>query len=79
MSTVSWWHATESTPGLLDSVSLALIAEHGGGVDDTAIAVETDKNLIVVALVEAGFTVYPINPRRGRALSGTLRTGRREV
>jgi hypothetical protein len=42
---------------------LTLIAEHGGGVDDTAIAVETDKNLIVVALVEAGFTVYPINPR----------------
>jgi transposase len=42
---------------------LMLIAEHGGGVDGTAIAVETDKNLIVVALVEAGFTVYPINPR----------------
>ena len=42
---------------------LTLIAEHGGGVDHTAIAVETDKNLIVVALVEAGFTVYPINPR----------------
>jgi len=45
------------------SVLLALIAEHGGGVDDTPIAVETDKNLIVVALVEAGFVVYPINPR----------------
>ncbi|AFM19027.1 transposase [Mycolicibacterium chubuense NBB4] len=42
---------------------LTLIGEHGGGVDDTVIAVETDKNLIVVALVEAGFTVYPINPR----------------
>ena len=42
---------------------LALIAEHGGGPDDTPIAVETDKNLIVVALVEAGFVVYPINPR----------------
>ena len=45
------------------SALLALIAEHGGGVDDTPVAVETDKNLIVVALVEAGFTVYPINPR----------------
>lgn len=44
------------------SALLALIAEHGGA-DDTPIAVETDKNLIVVALVEAGFTVYPINPR----------------
>jgi Transposase len=45
------------------SMLLALIAEHGGGPDDTPIAVETDKNLIVVALVEAGFVVYPINPR----------------
>jgi transposase len=45
------------------SVLLALIAEHGGGADATPVAVETDKNLIVVALVEAGFTVYPINPR----------------
>lgn len=42
---------------------LALIAEHGGSVEDTAIALETDKNLLVVALAEAGFTVYPINPR----------------
>lgn len=32
-------------------------------MDDTPVAVETDTNLIVVALVEAGFTVYPINPR----------------
>jgi transposase len=42
---------------------LALIAEHGGSVADTPIAIETDKNLLVVALAEAGFTVYPINPR----------------
>ena len=42
---------------------LALIAEHGGSADDTPIAIETDKNLLVVALAEAGFTVYPINPR----------------
>lgn len=26
-------------------------------------AIETDKNLIVMALSGAGFTVYPINPR----------------
>ena len=31
------------------SALLALIAEHGGGAEDTPIAVETDKNLIVVA------------------------------
>ena len=30
---------------------------------DTPIAVETDKNLTVIALVEVGFAVYPINPR----------------
>jgi transposase len=42
---------------------LALIAEHGGSAEHTPIALETDKNLLVVALAEAGFTVYPINPR----------------
>lgn len=42
---------------------LGLIAEHRGSVADTPVAVETDKNLLVVALAEAGFTVYPINPR----------------
>ena len=40
-----------------------MIAEHGGSPEDTPIAIETDKNLLVVALAEAGFTVYPINPR----------------
>jgi len=42
---------------------LALIAEHGGDPDTVPVAIETDKNLIVVALTAAGFTVYPINPR----------------
>ena len=42
---------------------LALIAEHGGSVEDKPVAIETDKNLLVVAAAEAGFTVYPINPR----------------
>lgn len=42
---------------------LELIAEHGGSPQDTPVAVETEKNLIVVALAGAGFTVYPINPR----------------
>jgi transposase len=40
-----------------------LIAEHGGSPAETAVAIETDKNLLVVALAGAGFTVYPINPR----------------
>jgi transposase len=40
-----------------------LIAEHAGSPASTPIAIETDKNLLVVALAGAGFTVYPINPR----------------
>lgn len=42
---------------------LGLIAEYGGDSDSTPVAIETDKNLFVVALGGAGFTVYPINPR----------------
>ncbi|MCS3845064.1 IS110 family transposase [Microbacterium sp. AK031] len=42
---------------------LGLIAEHGGDSESTPVAIETDKNLFVVALAGAGFTVYPINPR----------------
>lgn len=45
------------------STLLELIAEHGGCLEETPVAIETDKNLLVVALVGAGFTVYPINPR----------------
>lgn len=40
-----------------------LLAEHGEQPADTPVAIETDKNLLVVALAGAGFTVYPINPR----------------
>lgn len=42
---------------------LELIAQHGGQPASTPVAIETDKNLFVVALAAAGFTVYPINPR----------------
>lgn len=42
---------------------LDLIAENGGSPEQTPVAIETDKNLIVVALAGAGFTIYPINPR----------------
>lgn len=40
-----------------------LIAAHGGSAAQTPVAIETDKNLLVVALAAAGYTVYPINPR----------------
>lgn len=39
------------------------IAEHGGRPDETIIGIETDKNLLVTALKEAGFTVCALNPR----------------
>jgi hypothetical protein len=42
---------------------LALIAEHSDTPTSVPVAIETDKNLIVVALQAARFTVYPINPR----------------
>lgn len=42
---------------------LTAIAEHGGHPDETSIGIETDKNLLVTALKEAGFTVYALNPR----------------
>lgn len=42
---------------------LALVAEHDGSPQETPVAIETDKNLLVVALAKSGFTVYPINPR----------------
>lgn len=42
---------------------LSLIADHGGSAAETPIALETDKNLLVLALRAAGFIVYPINPR----------------
>lgn len=42
---------------------LAMLAEHAGDPAEVPVAIETDKNLIVVALQAAGVTVYPINPR----------------
>lgn len=42
---------------------IGLITDHGGSSDRTPIAIETEKNLFVVGLAAAGFTVYPVNPR----------------
>ena len=53
--------AAWTSAGFTDLVEL--IADHGGSPAETAVAIETDKNLLVVALAGAGFTVYPINPR----------------
>jgi hypothetical protein len=43
---------------------LELLAEHNDGERARIeIAIETDKGLFVAALVTAGFTLFPINPR----------------
>ena len=45
---------------------MALLAEHvedAGQLASVPIAIETDKNLLVVALQAAGMTVFAINPR----------------
>ncbi len=42
---------------------MAMIAEYETDIGSVPVAIETDKNLIVVALQAAGFRVYPINPR----------------
>jgi len=49
--------------GFTDLVQL--LTEHSGGQEpgEVPVAIETDKNLLVVALQAAGYTVYPINPR----------------
>lgn len=42
---------------------LELFAEHDATPAELPLAIETDKNLLVVALRTAGFTIYPVNPR----------------
>jgi transposase len=42
---------------------LGLLAEHSDDPAAVPVAIETDKNLLVVALLAVGNPVYPINPR----------------
>lgn len=42
---------------------MALLVEHAEDAVSVPVAIETDKNLIVVALQAAGITVFAINPR----------------
>ncbi len=44
------------------STLVRMLAEHGEPAQ-IPVALETEKNLLVVALSGAGFPVYPINPR----------------
>jgi transposase len=41
----------------------AAIAEHGDDPDGVVVGIETDRGLLVAALVGAGYQVYAINPR----------------
>ena len=50
---------------------LGFIAEHGETSETTPVAIETEKNLFVVALAKPGFNIFPMNPAGGRPLSGT--------
>ncbi len=42
---------------------VGIFAEHGYKPTEVVVAIETDKNLLVVALQAVGVTVYAINPR----------------
>lgn len=56
---------------------LGLLAEHSDDPTSVPITIETDKNLLVVALLHAGFEVYAINPGQWPATgSGTSIPGR---
>jgi transposase len=48
-------------PGFTELIGL--LTEHAADPTSVPVAIETDKNLLVVALQGAGLTVYPINPR----------------
>ena len=42
---------------------MTMLGEHAQDPTKVPVAIETDKNLIVVAMQAAGLTIYPINPR----------------
>ena len=47
---------------------MSLLVEHCDDPTTVPVAIETDKNRIVVALQAAGLTVFPINPRAVAAI-----------
>ena len=56
--------ATRSIPEGLEGVAglHALLAEHAEGPEDVVVGIETDRGLLVEALVAAGYTVHAVNP-----------------
>ena len=51
---------TEGVAGLGDLHSL--VADHAGEPDEVVVGIETDRGLLVSALIAASFQVYAINP-----------------
>ena len=74
-TTAGCWHGAGSASGWRGSPSyVALLTELAGGAQEAMavpVAIETDKNLLVVALQAAGFTVYRDQPAGRCPLSGT--------
>ena len=56
-------HRRVSTDAAGFTALMMLLTEHAGDPTEVPVAIETDKNLIVVGLQAAGVTIYPINPR----------------
>jgi transposase len=59
---VRWRRRIEHAPGGIDELRAAVAHEE----DDPAqvlVAIETGRGLLVAALLDAGYTVYPINPK----------------
>ncbi len=54
---------------------MSLLAEHAEDPVTVPVAIETDKNLIVVALQTAGLAVFAINPRAAVEPSALRRNG----
>ena len=56
--------ATRRIPDGLEGVALlhGLLAEHAEGPDEVTVGIETDRGLLVTALLAAGYAVYAVNP-----------------
>ena len=56
--------ATRRIPEGLEGVARlhALLGEHAEEPDEVIVGIETDRGLLVTALLAAGYTVYAVNP-----------------
>ncbi len=59
---VLWRRRVDHDPTGIAELRLA-IEQHEGDPGKVLVAIETGRGLLVAALVEAGYTVYPVNPK----------------